>query len=365
MCHVSNWYSLQADPKAYTSLGQNAKSEKPGQSILNLLDVGDDPAGRAVLRSRLLKFFGMLPLLSVHHARLLMQAVDAFFGARLYCSNLSVKDSKGNNKSCAIGAVRLVCHFLRKAKDFLSSQHCDVADLQLHVVRHVAAAYLSAPCTQAKGLADAVGAAILASANGGPCFDWAGKHADQLRHATRSVLRDWSPTTSAKPTILLLQEIHYAGQVPVETGREFAQEALDTAADLRHDLAVLGLTSTLKTGMKTSTKTLYVPNPKVGYWSKPETKKPKMEENHMENGEDADEEERFSWDFLEVFDMVWWRDANMACGCCCCDKTICHVCFFWSDLVFDFLQIYLLKSQSVANPFNLKSQDRWLVALEQ
>lgn len=104
----------------------------------------------------------------------------------------------------------------------------------------------------------------------------------------------WSPTTSAKPTILLLQEIQYAGQVPVETGREFAQEALDTAADLRHDLAVLGLTSTLKTGMKTSTKTLYVPNPKVGYWSKPETKKPKMEEHHMEDGEDADEEERFS-----------------------------------------------------------------------
>ena len=46
--------------------------------------------------------------------------------------------------------------------------------------------------------------------------------------------------------------------------------------------------------MKTSTKTLYAPNPKVGYWSKPETKKPKMEENHMQDGEDADEEERFS-----------------------------------------------------------------------
>ena len=150
---ASNRSSSAKNPKAYTSLGQNTKPEKPGQSILNLLDVGDDPAGRAVLRSRLLKFFGMLPLLSVHHASLLMQAVDAFFGARLYCSNLSMKDSKGN-KSCAIGAVRLVCHFLRKAKDFLSSQNCDVADLQLHVVRHVAAAYLSAPCTQAKGLAD-------------------------------------------------------------------------------------------------------------------------------------------------------------------------------------------------------------------
>lgn len=58
--------------------------------------------------------------------------------------------------------------------------------------------------------------------------------------------------------------------------------------------------------MKTSTKTLYVPNPKVGYWSKPETKKPKMEEHHMEDGEDADEEERFPneslvsrWEILE------------------------------------------------------------------
>ena len=69
-----------------------------------------------------------------------------------------------------------------------------------------------------------------------------------------------------------------------------------------------------------------------------------------------------TWDFLAVFDMVWWRDANMACGCWCCGKTICRVCFFWKRFGIWSLQIYLLRSQSVKHPFTLESQN-WIDGL--
>ena len=283
--------------EAYTSLGYQSQV-KSQSNILSLLDVGDDPVRRAVLRSRLMRFFACLPKVSVEHASLLLQAVEAFFGARLYASASPLSGAdKEATKSCAVGAVRLVCHCLGKAKESLASYGCDVAELQLNVIKHAAAAYLSAPCAEAKGLADALGTAILASANGGPCFDWAGKHAERLKDAARSLLRDWSPATSAKTTTLLLQEIHYASHVPAETGRDFAQEALDSSADFRHDLAVLGLTRIANPGVRGSTKTLYVPNPRVGYWRKPEpvTQTPQQlaadQENQVQMEEEEDEEE--------------------------------------------------------------------------
>ena len=279
--------------EAYTSLGFQSEAKSPGESILGLLDVGDDPIRRAVLRGRLMRFFACLPKVSAEHAALLLQAVEAFFGARLYCAHLSGQDkeAKEASKSFAVGAVRLVCHYLGKAKESLASYGCDAAELQLNVVKQTAAAYLSAPCAEAKGLAHALGTAILASADGGPCFDWAGKNTEKLRDAARSLLRDWSPATSAKTTTLLLQEIHYAGQVPPETGREFAQEALDSAADFRHDLAVLGLTPIANPGVRGSTKTLYVPNPRVGYWRKPEpvTQNPRQLPDQMEEEEEWEE----------------------------------------------------------------------------
>lgn len=279
--------------EAYTSLGFQSEA-KSGESILGLLDVGDDPIRRAVLRSRLMRFFACLTKVSAEHAALLLQAVEAFFGARLYCAHLSGpdKEAKEASKSCAVGAVRLVCHYLGKAKESLASYGCDAAELQLNVIKQTAAAYLSAPCAEAKGLAHALGTAILASADGGPCFDWAGKNTDKLRDAARSLLRDWSPATSAKTTTLLLQEIHYAGQVPPETGREFAQEALDSAADFRHDLAVLGLTPIANPGVRGPTKTLYVPNPRVGYWRKPEpTQKPRQLPDQLPDQMEEEEEE--------------------------------------------------------------------------
>eukprot|EP00435_Cladocopium_sp_Y103_P059818 s1127_g21.t1 len=303
---------------AYTSLGYQSEAKSPGESILGsasqLLDVGDDPIRRAVLRSRLMRFFACLPKVSAEHAALLLQAVEAFFGARLYCAHLSgpEKEAKEASKSCAVGAVRLVCHYLGKAKESLASHRCDAAELQLNVIKQTAAAYLSAPCAEAKGLAHALGTAILASANGGPCFDWAGKNADKLRDAARSLLRDWSPATSAKTTTLLLQEIHYAGQVPAETGREFAQEALDSAADFRHDLAVLGLTPIANPGVRGPTKTLYVPNPRVGYWRKPEpvTQKPRQLPDQME--EEEEEWEEPSPEMVSRWEILDRRGARLA-----------------------------------------------------
>lgn len=257
-----------------------------------------------------MRFFACLPKVSVEHAALLLQAVEAFFGARLYCQSQDkeAKEAKEAMKSCAVGAVRLVCHYLGKARESLASHGCDAAELQLNVVKHAAAAFLSAPCAEAKGLSHALGTAILASADGGHCFDWAGKKADVLRDAARSLLRDWSPPTSARTTTLLLQEIHYAGQVPPETGREFAQEALDSAADFRHDLAVLGLTPIANPGVRGSTKnfkTLYVPNPRVGYWQKPQpvTQKPTFRElpdqAQMEDEEEWEEHPAHVNDALE------------------------------------------------------------------
>ena len=304
---ITRWPISAAE--AYTSLGFQSEAKSPGESILGLLDVGDDPIRRAVLRSRLMRFFACLTKVSAEHAALLLQAVEAFFGARLYCAHLSGpdKEAKEASKSCAVGAVRLVCHYLGRAKESLASYGCDAAELQLNVIKQTAAAYLSAPCTEAKGLAHALGTAILASADGGPCFDWAGKNTDKLRDAARSLLRDWSPATSAKTTTLLLQEIHYAGQVPPETGREFAQEALDSAADFRHDLAVLGLTPIANPGVRGPTKTLYVPNPRVGYWRKPEpTQKPRQLPDQMEEEEEWEEPAEICWQLKGCWRMMHW-----------------------------------------------------------
>lgn len=137
------------------------------------------------------------------------------------------------------------------------------------------------------------------------------KNTDKLRDAARSLLRDWSPATSAKTTTLLLQEIHYAGQVPPETGREFAQEALDSAADFRHDLAVLGLTPIANPGVRGPTKTCYVPNPRVGYWRKPEpTQKPRQLPDQLE--EEEEEWEEPSPEMVSRWEILDRRGARLA-----------------------------------------------------
>ncbi|CAK9099931.1 unnamed protein product [Durusdinium trenchii] len=255
--------------EAYTSLGQMEVSPAEEGDLVHRDDLGSVRlhTRRAVLCTRLLRFFATLPLISAGHAALLVQAMEAFLAARLYMSGAG-----GSTRSAtASRAVRLVQVRLGRAKDSLAAEGCEVAQLQLYVIRSVAAAMLSAPQAQVKGLADALGAAILAAAGGGPCFSWAGERAEMLRDATRSLLREWSPATTAKSVAMLLEEIYTPGRVSVGLGREFAQEALDKAADFRHDLAALGL-SMPNPGVSLSKKSSYIPSRGIGYWQKPEPK---------------------------------------------------------------------------------------------
>ena len=200
----------------------------------------------------------MLPLCSASHSELLLRATEAFFGARLYIGLDAAR------------AARLVCNRLAVCKN--------AAELQLQVVKMVAAALLSAPQAEVKGLAEALAATIDVAAAGGGAFDWA----PELRPVAQSLLRDWVPQSSAKSVARLLQEIQTAPAVSPEVGRDFAQEALEKASDLRHDLAALGLSS--NPGVSTSAKLLY--SRKVGYWQKPTVAKvPEVEEREEESQE--------------------------------------------------------------------------------
>lgn len=183
----------------------------------------------------------MLPLCSASHTELLLRAAEAFFGARLYIGLDAAR------------AARLVCNRLGVCKN--------AAELQLQVAKIVAGALLSAPQAEVKGLAEALAATIDVAAAGGGAFDWA----PELRPVAQSLLRDWVPQSSAKSVARLLQEIRTGPLVSADVGRDFAQGALEKAADLRHDLAALGLSS--NPGVSTSAKSLYTR--KVGYWQKP------------------------------------------------------------------------------------------------
>ncbi|CAJ1353996.1 unnamed protein product [Effrenium voratum] len=234
---------------AYTSLGQIPATHTDDSDPEDGDYDGSDSL-EAVLRTRLLRFFATLPLMSRAHAAMLLQALGAFFGARLY-------DSKS-----AVLAAKLAARRLQGAKELLLVQGCEVNELQLQVLQIISAALLSAAYTDAKPLQDALGAALIACG----AFDW---EDFSHREAMRALLRDWNPNTSAKSVVVLLHQLHSPGRVSAECGHSFAQEALDAASDFRHDLAVLGIAQNV--GIAVASARGAVLKRRIGYWQPPAT----------------------------------------------------------------------------------------------
>eukprot|EP00930_Biecheleria_cincta_P000877 TRINITY_DN10206_c0_g1_i1.p1 TRINITY_DN10206_c0_g1~~TRINITY_DN10206_c0_g1_i1.p1 ORF type:complete len:1610 (+),score=418.38 TRINITY_DN10206_c0_g1_i1:716-4831(+) len=275
----------------YISLGRAPQASTADERSVSVACNGladDDVAclktkvASAVASARLLRFFARLPMLSEAHAEMFLQAVQAFFGARMYVSSAGASPAQGkrdvadqhhsrSRATPAVRAARLACMRLGLAKQALAAQGCDAVALQLRVVKIVAAALLAAPPAQANILEDALGAAVLAAAGGGPALDWAGDEAPALRQSLRFLLRDWFPSTTAKSVSALLREIHAPGRpqhLDEGPGRAWVQEAMDAAADFRHDLAALGCASVSGLGLM-SDQGRTMPNLRTGYWRQP------------------------------------------------------------------------------------------------
>eukprot|EP00747_Dinoflagellata_sp_TGD_P033783 gnl/TRDRNA2_/TRDRNA2_136839_c0_seq1.p1 gnl/TRDRNA2_/TRDRNA2_136839_c0~~gnl/TRDRNA2_/TRDRNA2_136839_c0_seq1.p1 ORF type:complete len:1328 (-),score=308.10 gnl/TRDRNA2_/TRDRNA2_136839_c0_seq1:70-4053(-) len=198
----------------------------------------DTRLAHAVACGRTLRFLAMLPLMSPMHAQILVDAAEAFFGARMWMT----AGHSVTRMTPAVRAARLVCTRLRLGASAHGCSAAPFASLQLRVVKAVAAALLTAPAGCTTTLCDALAAAVLASAGGEAPLSWAdSQEAPALAEALSSLLgRDWQPQTSAKAVEALLREL--STHCPAaDAGWQWAQGSLDRAADLRHDLSTMGL----------------------------------------------------------------------------------------------------------------------------
>lgn len=94
-------------------------------------------------------------------------------------------------------------------------------------------------------LSDALVAAAIASANGGPPLAWVGKSESmELGEALSAMLSSWVPQSAAQVVKRFMSELH-AHAPAADGGAAWAQEGSDEAADFRFDLTALGLHGTL------------------------------------------------------------------------------------------------------------------------
>ncbi|CAE7267441.1 Chfr [Symbiodinium sp. CCMP2592] len=295
-----------APEKAYLALGLPAPqiahdAEDDSMDDEESTDAGKAAEDRAVLSARLVRFFVTLPTLSAFHAGLLVAAAEAFFATRMYAPGAS-DSSKPTPLPSALRAVRFVGARLRDAKAALQSFGADAVAMQLQVMRAVAGALLSGPHVEAKAMTEVLAAGLVVAAEGGPPFDWAGEEAPELREATRALLCDWSPATTAQAATALLSEIHAPGRPSIEAGREFAQDSIDAAAQLRHDLSALGLEAPMP-GVQLVSNASNLPKRRVGYWQPraPSPKRKEHEEAEESDGEFDDEEEELvkRWELID------------------------------------------------------------------
>ncbi|CAE7726867.1 NRT2.5, partial [Symbiodinium sp. CCMP2456] len=293
-----------APEKAYLALGLPAPqiahdAEDEPMDDEESTDAGKAAEDRAVLSARLMRFFVTLPTLSRFHAGLLVAAAEAFFATRMYAPGAS-DSSKPTPLPSALRAVRFVGARLRDAKANLESFGVDAVEMQLQVMRCVAGALLSGPHVEAKAMTEALAAGLVVAAEGGPPFDWAGEKAPDLREATRALLCDWSPATTAQAATALLREIHAPGRPSAEAGREFAQDSIDEAAQLRHDLSALGLEAPMP-GVQLVSNASHLPNRRVGYW---QPRAPSPERREHEEAEESDECDDHEEELVKRWELI-------------------------------------------------------------
>jgi len=221
---------------------------------------------RVVGCSRILRFFSMLPNLSIMHAELLVVTLETFFGARLW---MDIPSSRGGatRNSPPVRASRFICLQLKAAADAASSaavrnyrsdseldahrQHVGAnvcaalvstfTALKVRAVRAIAASILVAPQGSATMLRNALAAAVLTFASGGQPFDWAAGEAKELGDAVANLLgSSWKLANHPKAVEALVEAIQ-SRSVPEGAGEEWSRDALDNSSDIRHELATLGL----------------------------------------------------------------------------------------------------------------------------